>query len=55
MNLEQSCPECDGRGIVGGATCGICNGTGRVPSPEGQAILELVEKYGGKPLDTIDY
>lgn len=54
-DLQERCPECNGTGHIGEHSCGICYGRGRVPTPAGQAILELVETFGGKPLDTIAF
>jgi hypothetical protein len=59
--LEEGCKRCDGTGRITrkiGSTellpegehcgCNVCGGKGVVPTKAGAAILELVEKYGGK-------
>lgn len=54
--LDEECPECKGAGSVGGirtATymqtpreCPSCNGRKRVPTDDGQAVLEFLLRHG---------
>lgn len=57
MQLEEICLKCTGTGTLSGYdednnlytpltnTCKTCNGTGIVPTDEGEAILEFLRKH----------
>jgi hypothetical protein len=36
---DTPCPECDGFGEAWGSRCGYCNGSGLLPSPDGELLV----------------
>lgn len=59
--LSEKCPECGGTGYFwikpgefsgkpeGGETiCGVCDGKQRIPTEDGQALLDFLSQFGGE-------
>ena len=48
IELEKECEWCDGRGTqFSGQSepCEMCGGTGRIPTENGETILDFVRRY----------
>jgi DnaJ-class molecular chaperone len=49
LELEKKCPICEGRGGAdtyrGRWECEICNGSGFIPTEQGERILALVSHH----------
>ena len=45
--LEEACPFCHGRGLVGtfGLRCSECEGKGYMPTECGKSVLKLVARH----------
>ena len=46
LALERECPTCNGRGAFELEPCVECQNHGTIPTEAGEAVLELVRRYG---------
>lgn len=44
LKLEVECPRCAGESL-GAVTCGECDGSGKVVTPQGEALIRFLAEY----------